>query len=138
MYRIYLFCLAVFAVSCTKATDDSNGTTTETATIYGVWEGYYTYVPYPNQMFRYAIHTDGTIVNTSSAANFYNINTGTWQLQGDSLIVYTTCVNGEPNSIGVKEVQTAKWDKVNGTLTGTWSFLPPLNGGGTFSLTKKK
>ena len=135
---ILIGAIVLFQLSSCEKNDVTPLPTTHT--IEGLWIGSYTVNGQPNlgnQYFSFSIKPDGTVVNDTKGENMQHLNIGNWTLTGDSLSCTTTCVYGLSSNLGVVEKHTAKFDKIKGTLTnGIWKNVPPMNGSGTFSLTK--
>ena len=120
--------------SCKK----SNAQTPQTYSIQGLWIGTYTVDGQPGlgqQYFSFIIKPDGTIINDTKGANQQYLSLGTWSLTGDTLSSSFTCVYG-PNNIGVTETSKAYFDKTGKLTSGVWKNIPPLNGSGTFTLSR--
>ncbi len=138
-----LFLIFIAAMFCLQITSCKKDDTPKPGThiIQGLWIGLYSVDGHPEttpEYFSFVIKPDGTIINDTKALNQQHLNIGTWTLAGDSSFsCTTTCVYGLPNNIGVVENHTAKFSKSAGTLSnGVWKNVPPLNGSGTFTLTK--
>ena len=125
--------MVIMFSGCTKDNDPQTN-----ATIEGLWIGTYTVDGYPNlgqQYFSFIIKPDGTMINDTKAENKQHIALGTWTLTGNAFSSSFKCIYGLPVNIGITETSTATLDKA-GKLTGTWSNIAPLTGGGTITLTK--
>ena len=129
--------LTMGLASCEKDSNDQDPTP---ASIEGLWIGSYAVDGYPGAGLRYfsfIIKPDGTVINDTKAENQQHLSIGSWTLTGDLFECTATCVYGLPVNMGVTETHTATFDKANGTMTnGVWKNVPPLNGSGTFTLTK--
>ena len=112
------------------------------SSIEGLWIGTYTVDGQPgvgSQYYSLVIKPDGTIINDTKGSNVQHLNIGTWSLRGDSLLATTTCVYGLQSNLNVVEKHTAVFDKNTGSIkNGVWKNVPPLNGSGTFVLSKVK
>jgi len=132
-----LISLMLIQPGCQK---DSDGKEGSSSPIEGLWVGLYTVDGQLGQRYySFVIKPDGTIINDTKVENQQHLNIGSWTLTGDSFECTATCVYGLPERMGVTETHTATFDKANGTLiNGIWKTVPPINGSGTFTLTKIK
>ena len=132
-----LISLILIQPGCQKDSDDRDGSS---SSIEGLWVGLYTVDGQVGQRyFSFVIKPDGTVINDKKAENQQYLSIGTWTLTRDLFECTATCVYGLPINMGVTETHTAEFDKANGTLTnGIWKNVPPLDGSGTFTLTKVK
>ena len=106
---------------------------------HGLWIGAYKVDGEPRfgeQYFSFIIKPDGTMINDTKWEGQQHISVGSWTLNGNLLSCTATCISGLPSNLGIKEKHEAKIDKSTGILSGTWKNAPPLNGSGTFTLTK--
>ncbi|MCD2423782.1 hypothetical protein LQ567_13485 [Niabella pedocola] len=133
------------AVSCRKETvyiKDRVVVLPPAHTVDGIWMGSYTVDVLPQlgqQYYSLILKPDGTAINETKWTGQTHINSGTWQMKGDTLICNTICIYGYEANIGVKEVHTAIFNKRNGTLTkGEWRNPAPGTGRGDVVLTKKQ
>ena len=132
-----LISLILIQPGCHKNSDDQDSSS---SSIEGLWVGLYTVNGQLGQRYySFVIKPDGTVINDTKAENQQHLNIGSWSLTGDTFECTATCVYGLPERVGVTETYTATFDKANGTLiNGTWKTVPPINGSGTFTLTKVK
>ena len=136
---IFAAAIAIFQIASCKKADAQPPSTTS---IEGLWIGSYTIDGQPNsgqQFFSFVIKPDGTVINDTKEANQQHLSIGAWTLTGDTLTCTTTCVYGSESNMGITENHTAIFDKTKGTISnGVWKNVPPLNGSGTFNITKVK
>jgi hypothetical protein len=132
-----LISLILIQPGCQK---DSDGRNRSSSSVEGLWVGLYTVDGQLGQRYySFVVNPDGTIINDTKAENQQHLSIGSWTLTGDTFECAATCVFGLPERIGVTEIYTATFDKANGTLiNGIWKTVPPINGSGTFTLTKVK
>jgi hypothetical protein len=131
--------IAIFQIASCKKTDAQPPSTTS---IEGLWIGTYTVDGKPDwgeQYFSFVIKPDGTVINDTEGESQQHLSIGTWALAGDKFTCTTTCVYGLQSNMGITENHTAIFDKTKGTISnGVWKNVPPLNGSGTFNITKVK
>ncbi|WP_300604124.1 hypothetical protein [Niabella sp.] len=110
-------------------------------TIDGIWMGTYSVNSMPEmgkQCYSLILKPDGTVINETKWKGQTHMNTGTWEMKGDTLVCNTICIYGYKDNIGVREVHTAIFSKKNGTLTkAEWRNLAPGTGRGDVIVAKK-
>jgi hypothetical protein len=133
-----LVLLMIILLSCSKQADSP--ATITSYRIEGLWIGTFSYDPGAGtvttpQYFSFVIKPGGSLLVESfdNGTKFYA--SGTWTLNGNSLVCNYTYF-GTPNGSQLSQTATATWDN-SGTLTaGKWNNTSNVNQKGTFTMTR--
>ena len=131
--------LVLIGIQLSSCEKESTQQAAAATSIHGLWVGTYSINGQTGlgmQYYAFVIKPDGTMINESKYTGQQHLSVGPWTLSGDTLTCTYTTVYGYPQHIGITEIGTAKFDRTNNTLTGTWKNVPPLTGSGPFILTK--
>jgi len=120
----------VFAVACSKNTDDKPSSTT---TIEGIWVGKYgTGSNNPSTFFSFNIKAGGVIEEL--AENGTVKGTGTWKLENNILSATYTWAPPANTKFSV----LGAFDAAKGEIVGDWGYGTSPTNGGLWDMTKKK